>query len=63
MPVASAQLKSCLILAALYADGQSRITEPSASRDHTERMLSAQGVTIRTEPAAATGGQPDPRRP
>ncbi len=39
MPVASAQLKSALLLAALYADGPSTITEPSHSRDHTERML------------------------
>lgn len=39
MPVASAQVKSCLILAALYAKGISRITEPAPTRDHTERML------------------------
>ncbi|NIM28362.1 MAG: 3-phosphoshikimate 1-carboxyvinyltransferase [Gammaproteobacteria bacterium] len=43
MPVASAQVKSCLLLAGLYADGVTRIHEPAPSRDHTERMLSAFG--------------------
>jgi len=46
MPVASAQVKSCLLLAALAADGQTRITEPAPSRDHTERMLLAGGVQV-----------------
>ncbi|MCD5411924.1 3-phosphoshikimate 1-carboxyvinyltransferase [Thermodesulfovibrionales bacterium] len=46
MPVASAQIKSCLILAALYADGTTVITEPFKSRDHTERMLASTGVEI-----------------
>ncbi|MDT8429014.1 MAG: bifunctional prephenate dehydrogenase/3-phosphoshikimate 1-carboxyvinyltransferase [Pseudomonadales bacterium] len=40
MPMASAQVKSCLLLAALYAEGETRITEPAPCRDHTERMLS-----------------------
>lgn len=40
MPMASAQVKSCLLLAGLYADGVTTITEPAACRDHTERMLS-----------------------
>lgn len=39
MPVASAQVKSCLILAGLYAQGNTSITEPTPTRDHTERML------------------------
>ncbi|MEX2366880.1 MAG: bifunctional prephenate dehydrogenase/3-phosphoshikimate 1-carboxyvinyltransferase [Pseudohongiellaceae bacterium] len=39
MPVASAQVKSCLLLASLYVDGETRITEPAPCRDHTERML------------------------
>ena len=39
MPMASAQVKSCLLLAGLYADGETSITEPAACRDHTERML------------------------
>lgn len=45
IPVASAQTKSCLILAALGADGPSTIREPGPSRDHTERMLAAMGAT------------------
>ena len=48
--VASAQVKSCIILAALAADGESEITEPSLSRDHTERMLSAMGAKISRSP-------------
>jgi 3-phosphoshikimate 1-carboxyvinyltransferase len=47
LPVASAQVKSCTMLAALAADGATTITEPAPSRDHTERMLSGAGVTIR----------------
>jgi 3-phosphoshikimate 1-carboxyvinyltransferase len=46
MPVASAQLKSCLLLAGLYADGMTRIFEPEPTRDHTERMLPAFGGKI-----------------
>jgi 3-phosphoshikimate 1-carboxyvinyltransferase len=46
MPMASAQVKSCLILAGLYADGATTITEPQKSRDHTERMLVAMGADI-----------------
>ncbi|GBD98156.1 3-phosphoshikimate 1-carboxyvinyltransferase 1 [bacterium BMS3Abin07] len=49
MPVASAQLKSALILAALYAEGTSQITECAPSRDHTERMLPSFGATISAE--------------
>jgi len=45
-PVASAQVKSSLILAALYADSASTIIEPSVSRDHTERMLRAMGAHV-----------------
>ncbi|MDT8397669.1 MAG: bifunctional prephenate dehydrogenase/3-phosphoshikimate 1-carboxyvinyltransferase [Pseudomonadales bacterium] len=41
MPVASAQVKSCLLLASLYTEGRSVITEPAPCRDHTERMLEA----------------------
>ena len=46
LPVASAQVKSCVLLAALAADGATTVTEPAASRDHTERMLAAAGVTV-----------------
>jgi len=48
LPVASAQVKSCLILAALAADGVSTFREPGPSRDHTERMLAAMGADIRS---------------
>jgi len=46
LPVASAQVKSCLLLAGMYADGVTTITEPGPSRDHTERMLRARGVPV-----------------
>ena len=48
-PVASAQLKSALLLAGLYAEGETVIQEPSPSRDHTERLLKAMGATISIE--------------
>jgi len=48
MPVASAQLKSCLLLAGLRADGVTTLTQPAESRDHTERMFSAMGVNLKT---------------
>lgn len=47
--VASAQVKTCLLLAGLRADGRTSITEPRTSRDHTERMLAAAGVEIDRE--------------
>jgi 3-phosphoshikimate 1-carboxyvinyltransferase len=47
MPVASAQVKSCLLLAGLYAEGETCITEPAPSRDHTERMLAGFGYPVR----------------
>lgn len=46
LPVASAQVKSCLCLAALLADGETTIVEPVPSRDHTERLLAACGARI-----------------
>jgi len=46
LPVASAQVKSCVLLAALAADGATTIGEPARSRDHTERMLLRAGVNI-----------------
>jgi len=49
MPVASAQVKSCLVLAGLYADGRTSIAEPYLSRDHTERMLGAMGADLRVD--------------
>jgi len=47
LPVASAQVKSALILAALYADGETVLEEPASSRDHSERMLQAMGADVR----------------
>jgi 3-phosphoshikimate 1-carboxyvinyltransferase len=60
LPVASAQVKSAILLAALGADGRTRITEPAPSRDHTERMLTAFGVELLHEGATLSmqGGQP-----
>ncbi len=46
LPVASAQVKSAILLAGLYADGETEVIEPEPSRDHTERMLSYLGVAI-----------------
>jgi 3-phosphoshikimate 1-carboxyvinyltransferase len=51
LPVASAQLKSALVLAGLQASGPTRITEPELSRDHTERMLRFLGAPIAAEPS------------
>lgn len=48
LPVASAQLKSAILLAGLYAEGQTTVIEPTPSRDHTERMFRALGVEIET---------------
>ena len=45
-PVSSAQVKSCILIAGAYADGITTITEPSKSRDHTERMMKAMGAEI-----------------
>lgn len=46
LPVASAQVKSCVLLAGLYADGQTSTTEPAPTRDHTERMLNGFGIPV-----------------
>jgi 3-phosphoshikimate 1-carboxyvinyltransferase len=58
LPVASAQVKSALLFAALYAAGTTRVTEPAPTRDHTERMLAGLGYAVRREGAtvALTGG-------
>lgn len=47
LPMASAQVKSCLLLAGLYAKGDVVITEPAPSRDHTERMMQAYGCSLK----------------
>lgn len=49
LPVASAQVKSCILFAGLFADGVVSVTEPGRSRDHTERLLSACGVGVEVE--------------
>jgi 3-phosphoshikimate 1-carboxyvinyltransferase len=46
MPMASAQVKSCLLLAGLYAQGETSVTEPAPTRDHTERMLRGFGYSV-----------------
>ncbi|MDH5518092.1 MAG: 3-phosphoshikimate 1-carboxyvinyltransferase [Gammaproteobacteria bacterium] len=48
MPMASAQVKSCLLLAGMYAQGETSVTEPAPTRDHTERMLTAFGYPVKT---------------
>ena len=59
MPVASAQVKSALLLAGLGASGHTRITEPAPTRDHTERMLGVFGATVEREGLTVSleGGQ------
>lgn len=49
LPMASAQVKSAVLLAGLFADGETTVVEPGPTRDHTERMLSAIGVDITVE--------------
>lgn len=49
MPVASAQVKSAVLLAGLYAAGETAVTEPAVTRDHTERMLRAMGASVRSD--------------
>ena len=58
LPVASAQVKSCVLLAGLYADGDTCVTEPAPTRDHTERMLKGLGyeVNVKNNQMCLTGG-------
>jgi len=58
LPMASAQVKSCVLLAGLYADGVTMVTEPAPTRDHTERMLRGFGYEVRQENGliSLTGG-------
>jgi 3-phosphoshikimate 1-carboxyvinyltransferase len=62
LQVASAQVKSCLLLAGLYADGVTEIAEPAKSRDHSEKMLSALGADIKADDLTITvsGGELTP---
>ncbi len=54
MPMASAQVKSAILLAGLYADGKTQVTEPAPTRDHTERMLRGFGYDVVTSDSAMT---------
>ncbi len=58
LPMASAQVKSCVLLAGLYAEGKTSVTEPAPTRDHTERMLNGFGyaVTVQGATASVEGG-------
>jgi len=49
MPMASAQVKSCLLLAGMYAQGETSVTEPAPTRDHTERMLSGFSYPVKRQ--------------
>ena len=53
-PVASAQVKSCILLAGLHAEGETTVTEPALSRDHTERMLAYLGISLERSGNAVT---------
>jgi len=59
LPVASAQVKSAVLLAGLYADGITSVTEPAVTRDHTERMLVSMGVRVLVDGSqiSLAGGQ------
>jgi len=59
LPMASAQVKSAVLLAGLYAEGTTSVTEPAVTRDHTERMLGAMGVKVvhDADRIALNGGQ------
>ena len=59
VPVASAQVKSCVLLAGLAAEGATTVGEPAISRDHTERMLAAAGVTVHRNGRHVTVGNTD----
>lgn len=58
-PVSSAQVKSCVLLAGLYADSTTKVTEPFVSRNHSELMLRSFGAEIQTE-GTTVSVQPDP---
>ncbi len=61
LPVASAQVKSAILLAGLLAEGETSVTEPERSRDHTERMLSGMGVPVRVDGLTVSVGPARPR--
>jgi 3-phosphoshikimate 1-carboxyvinyltransferase len=59
LPVASAQVKSAVLLAGLYADGETTVVEPAPTRDHTERMLAAAGAHVTVRPTSVTVRRPE----
>jgi 3-phosphoshikimate 1-carboxyvinyltransferase len=59
LPVASAQVKSCVLFAGLLATGETRVVEPLPTRDHSERMLAAAGAIMRREDGPGDGGAAD----
>ncbi len=64
LPMASAQVKSCVLLAGLYSDGRTSVTEPAPTRDHTERMLRGFGYPVESEQGVISlrgGGRLQPR--
>jgi 3-phosphoshikimate 1-carboxyvinyltransferase len=61
LEVASAQVKSAILLAGLAAEGETTVVEPERSRDHTERMLSGMGVSLRADGLAVTVAPGRPR--
>jgi 3-phosphoshikimate 1-carboxyvinyltransferase len=63
LPVASAQVKSCVLLAGLRASGETTVREPGPTRDHTERMLRAMGAEVHSRGATITVEPPERLRP
>jgi 3-phosphoshikimate 1-carboxyvinyltransferase len=63
LPVASAQVKSCVLVAGLLAEGETTVAEPAPSRDHTERMLRAAGATLAVADSASLATARSPSRP
>lgn len=61
-PVASAQVKSCILLAGLLTEGKTTVTEPALSRDHSERMLRAFGATVEVDPETCSASVIGPTR-
>ena len=61
-PIASAQVKSCVLLAGLMAEGLTTVTEPSLSRDHSERMLRAFGAEMTVDPDSCSAALQGPAR-
>lgn len=54
LPVASAQVKSCILLAGLFCDGETVVVEPAVTRDHTERMLRSAGASVQRRESAVS---------